>query len=723
MLSYRPLVLFLFALTILSSTSFSQTKLFTIAEATNGLRGPLAPERVRMFAWVPDTYAFTRLVPDENKKQAWVKYTVPALKADTLLKVAWINEQLFKTTPLQDLPFIQWLTATEAWFNMDNVYYKGKLANNKMEFSLWCTLHKGAENVSISKETGNIAYTVNNNVYLYTSEGKSVQVTNDGSPQIVNGQTVHREEFGIDKGLFLSPNGDLLAFYRMDQSMVADYPIIDWQSMPAASRNIKYPMAGGTSHHVTLGVYNPSTQQTVFIKTGSPADQYLTCVTWSPDQQSIYIGILNRAQNHLWLNQYNASTGDFVKTLFEETNDKYVHPMHALTFVPDKKDQFIWQSERDGFDHLYLYNTNGKLIKQLTKGPWLVNELKTLNVKNKEFIYTSTAGGAMEKHIYAVNISTGLSRKLTNEAGWHEVSTSTDGSYLMDMFSSSETPYTVQLKELKGKWQHTLMQSSDPLTAFKRPVTRNVELKADDGTPLFGKLILPTDFDSTKKYPVIVYLYNGPGLQLIRNTFPASGNLWYEYMAQKGFVVFSMDGRGSANRGLAFEQATFRQLGVVEMNDQLRAVDYLKSLPYTDAARMGVHGWSYGGFMTTSLMLTYPDVFKAGVAGGPVMDWKMYEVMYTERYMDTPQENPDGYKNTALIDKTKNLKGKLLLIHGTDDDVVVWQHSLAFVKAAVDNGVQVDYFAYPGHLHNVMGKDRVHLMQKISDYFIEKLSK
>jgi dipeptidyl-peptidase-4 len=480
-------------------------------------------------------------------------------------------------------------------------------------------------------------------------------------------------------------------------------------------------MAGDASHQVTLGVYNPVTKQTVFMKTGEPKDHYLTCVTWSPDQQSIYIAILNREQNHLWLNQYDAATGAFVKKLLEETSDKYVHPTHPLTFVPGRNDQFIWQSERDGYDHLYLYDTSGTLIRQLTKGNWVVNELKKYNDKTKEFIYTSSAVSPLEKHIYAVNINTGVSRKLTNASGWHDALASKDGSYIADVYSSGTNPYTMQLKEVKGNWTSTLLQAADPLKDFKRPQVRNIQLAADDSTLLYGKLILPTDFDSTKKYPVIVYLYNGPNVQIIKNTFPASDNLWYEYMAQKGFIVFTMDGRGSWNRGLAFEQATFRNLGKVEMDDQLRGVDYLKSLSYVDANRMGVHGWSFGGFMTTSLMLRHPGVFKAAVAGGPVIDWRMYEVMYTERYMDTPQENPKGYDSTNLINYVKNLKGKLLLIHGTSDDVVVWQHTIKFLKACVDNGVQVDYFVYPGHLHNVYGKDRTHLMQKISDYFIEKL--
>jgi dipeptidyl-peptidase-4 len=482
-------------------------------------------------------------------------------------------------------------------------------------------------------------------------------------------------------------------------------------------------MAGGTSHEVTLGVYRPATQKTVFLKTGGPADHYLTCVTWSPDQQFIYVALLNREQDHLWLNQYSAATGELVKTLLEETDAKYVHPTHPLTFVPGKTDQFIWWSERSGYRHLYLYNTQGKALRQVTTGNWVVNELAGFDTKRQEVIFTASKESPLEKHIYAASYARkqAAPRRLDSAPGWHDAQASTSGDYILDAYSAAETPYIARIAASSGKWEQNILTAADPLKDFQRPQIRQVTLKAEDGTPLYGKLILPVNFDAAGKYPVIVYLYNGPNVQLIRNAYPSSGNLWYEYMAQHGYVIFIMDGRGSDNRGMAFEQATFRQLGTVEMDDQLRGVDYLKSLPFIDQHKMGVHGWSFGGFMTTSLMLRHPGVFQVAVAGGPVIDWSMYEVMYTERYMDTPQENPEGYANANLLTKTKNLQGRLLLIHGTNDNVVVWQNSIDFLKACVDNEVQVDYFVYPGHLHNVLGKDRVHLMQKITDYFDENL--
>ncbi|RFS27034.1 S9 family peptidase [Chitinophaga silvatica] len=709
---------------MLSSAHFAnaQQRQFTMAEATNGLRAQLAPDRIKQFEWIPGENAYT-VLSTANGTTTWLKYT-PGKNGqkttDTLLTTTSINQQLFANKPLKGLPPVKWLSNNQVWFALGNQLYKGEVKNNQAQFSSWCELPKEAENITVNK-SGQIAFTVKNNLFVRTTTGQIQPVTNDADENIVNGKTVHREEFGIDKGIFFSPKGDLVAFYRMDQRMVNDYPIIDWSVTPAVNKNIKYPMAGGTSHQVTLGVYQPATRQTVFLKTEGPKDQYLTCVTWAPDQQSVYVAILNRDQNHLSLNQYNASTGELIKTLFEEQDTKYLHPTHPLTFVPGKDDQFIWWSDRSGYDQLYLYNTKGQLLKAINDGPYVVNEILGFNTQKNEIFFTSAKDGAMEKHLYKSNLQRPAVKRLDAEAGWHDAQLNSEGTYVMDAFSSEKVPYTAKILSTAGNWEETLLTSADPLKDFQRPIIRPVTLKADDGTPLYGKLMLPANFDSTKKYPVVVYLYNGPNVQLVKNTFPFSGNLWFEYMTQHGYIMFVMDGRGSFNRGKAFEQATFRQLGTVEMDDQLKGVAYLQSLPYVNKDKMGVHGWSFGGFMTTSLMLRHPGVFKAAVAGGPVIDWSMYEIMYTERYMDTPATNPEGYANSNLLTKTKNLDGNLLLIHGTNDDVVVWQHSINFIRACVDNEKQVDYFVYPGHLHNVLGKDRVHLMQKITDYFDQHL--
>jgi len=713
----------LFAVVLLLSWEPSgHKKQFTIAEATNGLTGNLAVKTVKNPSWQPGTDNLWQ-TDKQGNEDVWVvtdcahggaQHTVPAIA------------QNGKGAGTLATPALRWLDKNSAW------YMNGKdvmIASLNGRQTLWavsrlCSLPAGAEHVTIDKSR-RIAYTIDNNLWLWDSLKGNVQVTNEANKDVVCGQSVHRDEFGIDGGIFFSPKASYLAYYRMDQSMVKDYPVIDWSVTPAKAENVKYPMAGGTSHEVTLCVYDPATGKTVTMKTDDgEKDHYLTSVTWSPDEKNMYIAILNRDQNHLWLNKYNASTGEKVKTLFEETNPKYVHPMHALTFLPWQENEFLWWSERDGFDHLYLYDTQGRLLHQVTRGQWLVNEIAGLDPAGHKVIITASKESPVEKHIYSVCVDNETIDRVDAEPGMHNALCSPDGKYVLDAFNGPSNPRTTAIRSAGNPGQHTitLVKSDDPLADYERPQVRNVNITAADGkTTLFGKLILPTGFDSRKKYPVIVYLYNGPGVQLLHNSFPESGNLWYEYMAQHGYVVFTMDGRGSSNRGLAFEQATFRKLGDVEMEDQLKGVEYLESLPFVDANRMGVHGWSYGGFMTTSLMLKHPGVFKCAVAGGPVMDWKMYEVMYTERYMDRPQDNPDGYENANLLDKVKNLKGKLLLIHGTQDATVVWQHSIDFIKKSVDEGVQVDYFVYPGYEHNVRGKDRIHLMQKISDYFDEYL--
>ncbi len=509
----------------------------------------------------------------------------------------------------------------------------------------------------------------------------------------------------------------------MDQTMVTDYPIIDWSAVPAQNKNIKYPMAGSKSHEVTLGVYNVRTNSKKFLTIEGDKEQYLTAVTWSPDSKYIFVGVLNRAQNHLKMNQYDASTGSLVKTLFEEKSDKYVEPQHSLLFFPNSNTDFIWQSQRTGYNHLFHYNLEKGLVGQLTKGDWLVTDVLGFNEKKKEIYFASTKETPLERHLYRVNWSNLKMERLDDASGMHSGILSKDGNWLYDVYSNASTPRVANIINTANLKSQNLLTSENTLKNYQRPEIKTVELKADDGTVLYGKLILPTDFNPNKKYPTIVYLYNGPHVQLVTNSFPSSGNLWYEYMAQNGYVIFTMDGRGSGNRGQKFEQAIFRKLGETEMNDQMKGVDYLKSLPYVDTKNMGIHGWSFGGFMTTSFMLKHPEIFKAAVAGGPVIDWSMYEIMYTERYMDSPQENPDGYKEANLLDKVQNLKGHLLMIHGAQDDVVVWQHSVNFLKAAVDKGIQLDYFIYPGHEHNVLGKDRVHLMQKVTDYFDEYLKK
>ncbi|MDN3607912.1 S9 family peptidase [Kaistella yonginensis] len=706
-------LLFLFS----GSLLFAQNQKYTIAEAVNGLRSNLAVKNISQFSWADDGKAYYQAT-----KNGYLMTDLATHKQDTLVSLHQLNSGLSLDKKLKSFPRITFINKDKGYFRQGSQTLWIDRSGKDWKIKEGITLDKDAENTEGFSDNNGFAYTIKNNLYL-NKNGKVTQITNDSDEDIVNGQAVHQREFGITKGIFISPDNSKIAFYKMDQSMVADYPIIDWSITPAANKNIKYPMAGTPSHHVKLGIYDIKTNKTTILNIEGDPEQYLTVITWNPDSKSVFVGVLNRDQNDLKMNQYNASTGSFMKTLFQEQSDKYVEPQQTLLFFPNSNTDFIWQSQRSGYNHLFHYNVDSGLVAQLTKGNWLVTEVLGFNEKKKEIFYISTQDSPLERHLYKINWSNFKTQRLDHGTGMHSGVLSKDGTHLYDTYSNAITPRSVNLINTTTLKTKNILSSVNTLKNYERPEIKNVTLKAEDGTPLYGKIILPTDFDANKKYPVIVYLYNGPHAQLVTDSFPASGNLWYEFMAQKGYIVFSMDGRGSSNRGLKFEQAIFRKAGETEMKDQLQGVAYLKSLPYVDAARMGIHGWSYGGFMTTSFMLKNPEVFKVGVAGGPVIDWNMYEIMYTERYMDSPQNNPEGYKQANLLDKVQNLKGHLLMIHGAQDNVVVWQHSMKFLKAAVDHGVQMDYFVYPGHEHNVLGKDRVHLMQKVTDYFDEYLKK
>jgi len=694
---------------------FAQNKIINLESAAS--KRTLYPATLKNLSWMGTSCSYSYIANDKL-----ITGNHNSAKRDTVLSLDQLNIAASKilTKNLDHFPFATWIDHLPSVFiiNANNNLLTYDLISK--EIKKVNSIDKDAENVDIEQYGYKVAYTKANNLYV-VSNGESAEVTNDQDKNIVNGQAVHRNEFGIEKGTFWSPKGNLLAFYRMDQTMVTDYPLVDIDKPIAEVDLIKYPMAGTLSHHVTVGIFNPITKQKVFLKTGEPAEQYLTNISWSPDEKYVFIAVLNREQNHMKLNQYDAATGDFVKSLFEEKNDKYVEPLHGLYFLKTKPDQFLWQSQRDGWDHLYLYDISGKLIKQVTTGNWSVTELIGTNTNDSKVFYTSTQESPLENHIYSVDIKSGSEKKLSLIKGTHTALFSDDGKYFIDSYNSTKIAKEITLASSEGKTLDTLLRNSNPLRDYKLGETSLFTVKSDDGSDLWCRMIKPINFDPAKKYPVIVYVYGGPHNQLISESWLAGAGLFLNYLAEKGYIVFTLDNHGTANRGLAFEQAIFRNLGTRELEDQMKGVEYLKKLPYVDTTRMGVHGWSYGGFMTISMLLRTNNVFKVAVAGGPVIDWKYYEVMYGERYMDTPQENPDGFKNASLLNYVKNLNGKLLIIHGTSDHTVVWQNSLSFIKKCVEEGKQVDYFVYPGHDHNVMGIDRAHLYHKIENYFNDYL--
>lgn len=581
--------------------------------------------------------------------------------------------------------------------------------------------------LDFSPQGNRVAYVKDHNLYI--AEGgkidggmpKAIAVSTDGTETLVYGEAAHQREFGIDKGAFWSPTGSFLAFYRMDQSMVTPTPIVDFHPHQSSVHSLYYPMAGTPSHHVTVGIYNLETGKTIYLNTGEPKEKFLTNLSWSPDEKTLYIAEVNRAQNECKVNAYDVATGEFIRTLFVETDKHYVEPQKPFVFLPESNDLFIWESRRDGWNHLYLYNTSGQLIRRVTKGEWEVTNFAGFNPKGTQLFFESTEASPIERHFYSISIKGGRTKDLTPDSGTHHTKLSPDASSIIDVFESPTVPRRTSVAKI-GKKAKVLLESKNPDAGYAMPEIRTGTIMAADGvTPLYYKLTMPLHFDPTKKYPVIVYVYGGPHAQLVQKKWHSSVGGWDIYMAQKGYAVFTVDSRGSANRGAAFEKVIHRQIGKNEMADQMCGVNFLKKQSWVDAERIGVHGWSYGGFMTTNLMLTHNDIFKVGVAGGPVIDWSRYEIMYGERYLDTPEENPEGYDAANLIKRAGDLKGRLLLIHGVIDPVVVWQHSLLFLDACVKAHTYPDYYVYPSHEHNVIGPDRVHLYEKITRYFVDYL--
>lgn len=697
---------------LFAGTLFAQNKELTLKDVFSR---NLYPKTLRNLQW------------KGNSGVSWVDNNslifvdVKSLKNDTILKLDKINDLLAKSgaEKLRSFPSINWIDENTFTVEAGNAIYKVNVAEgNSQLLNSW---KADQENRDMAAETFYAAYTRDNNLYVSVN-GSEKAITNDSEKNIVNGQSVHRNEFGIYKGTFWSPKGNLLAFYRMDQTMVTDYPIINIDERTAVDEPIKYPMAGMKSHEVTVGVYNPATGGVVFLKTGEPKEQYLTNISWSGDEKTIYIAVLNRAQDHMWLNAYDAKSGDFIKTLFEETDKEYVEPLNGLTFLKTKPDQFIWQSRRDGWNHLYLYETSGKLISQLTKGNWEVDEFLGMDTDETHIYYTSTLDGPLERQVFVTDMKSGQFRQLTTNKGTHSVVFSPDKKFFADRNTSLSYAVKYSLvKAAKAEYVKEIYADANPLKDYAIGKTEFLTLKSSDGSDLYARITKPANFDPSKKYPAIVYVYGGPHSQLVADTWLGGSNLYFQILANKGYIVFTLDNHGTQARGADFEQAVHRHLGDWEVEDQMVGVNYLISLPFVDSERLGIDGWSYGGFMTLSMILRNPGVFKVATCGGPVVDWQWYEVMYGERYMDTPDENPEGYKKACLLNYVDKLDTRLMVMHGALDNTVVWQHSLRFIQECIKKGKQVDYFVFPNHEHNVSGTDRLYMYEKLILYYQEHL--
>lgn len=712
-------------LLLLTLSLSSQTRELELKDVILKARTTLGVKVHRGLQWIANSEQFSYIVVKDSSEilyrgRATENRVSPELtleEMNTLLKGAGLGG-------LAKFPGINWLDESRFWIWRKDTLVSIDLESSTVKTETWFD-GSGVANRDVHTKTFQVAFTRGNSLFIMHPGGVERSVKSvDSTGSIIVGQDIHRREFGIRKGTFWSPNGTYLAFYEKDVSPVTDYPYVDFSTTPAVVKPEKYPMSGMANHIARVGIYHVASDKTIYVQTGQPADQYLTNLAWSPDEKYILLAQINREQNHLRMMKYSANTGELVDMLFEEKDSAYVDPQVAPYFPGEDNSRFLWLSRRDGWNHLYLYNINGELLRQLTSGEWEITKLLGSDTEGERVYFEANRESPVSRDAYTVDLKDSRLLRLTQRDGTHVTQVSRSGAFFLDKYSSLEAPGVQELRAKNGNLLRILARSPNPLKEYRIGEIDIVPFIASDGSKLFGRVLFPADFNPSEKYPLLVYVYGGPHSQQVRNTWMGGNGTWpywLRYMASKGYLVLTVDNRGTNYRGLEFEQATFRQLGTIEIADQVETIRQLFDAGYVDSKRVGVVGWSYGGFMASSLILREPELFKVAVAGGPVTDWKFYETIYTERYMDTPVENPEGYRASSLMTYTKDLKGKLLLIHGTTDPIVVWQQSVAMIDDAVEKGVHIDYAIYPGEKHGVRGKKRLHLFEKMTRYIMENL--
>ncbi len=680
--------------------------------------------------WLPNEDAYTTLKYDSlSKSMAIFKYDLKTGKEELIVSYAQLDAQI------QDFS-----KNTHAYFfSPDKRYilFTGSLPARRLKtggnFYLYDTQTKTLKQITNTNEPQAIikfspdgkfiSFVRNNNLFVYEiSTGTFKQLTFDGSETILNGlfDWVYEEEFSIIDGYEWSPNSKFIAFWRLDQSNVPVFKLIDYDPTYLKVIDQRYPYAGYPNSTVKIGIANIQTGEIKYIDLGD-ADIYIPRVNWTNDPDILSYQKLNRLQNKLELIFHNIKTGEERVILTEESRT-WVDVHDHLIFLKDGK-RFIWASERDGWLHIYLYGTDGKLINQVTKGEFEIEEICFVDEKSEKIYYTSTEVSPLERHLYMIDFKGRNKKQLTTEKGWHNPDFSPTGKFYIDNYSTITQSPKWKLYNKDGKFIRTLVDNPDDILVGydKGEVTFEV-VETSDGVKLNAWMIKPANFDSTKKYPVLFYVYGGPGSQTVRNAY--LGNyLWYQYIAQNGYIIFSVDGRGTGARGKAFREVIYKNLGYYESKDQAEAAMYLvKKYKFVDSSRIGIWGWSYGGYMSSLTLFKFGNIFKLAVAVAPVTTWRLYDTIYTERYMQTPQMNPEGYEESSVLKYVDALKGKYLVIHGTTDDNVHWQNTIQLVDKLQKAGKQFSTLFYPNKDHSIAGVDtRYHLFTLITNFILENL--
>lgn len=689
---------------------------FTIDDIEFGRVTYLKPTNIQNLQWMGRTDSLCYL-----RNDSLFARTVYQQEEILLFTLSELNELMQKNnlSSIGQFPEIVFLSENQFYFNLNNNLV---LIDIHAKDLVAIPIPERAENLILEPHTTTIAYTLGQNVFIRERDKDVGQLSNDTLDGILNGTVVYRHEFGMEEGMFWSPKGTFIAFYKKSEKQVTQYPLVNIEGRIAQIENIRYPMAGMVSEETEIWVYSVISDSLVKLAITGEPDSYHTNLSWTPDEQLIYVQHLNRDQDTMILRCYSSVTGEMQKEIFIETNKKYVEPMNPLVFSEKNPGDFLYQSERDGYNHIYYYESSTNKLKQVTKGDWEVTQLLGFDESERFIFFMATKESPLERHLYKYDLLAKTTIRLAPDMGTHEVVMNAKKTFFIDTYSSTTVPRKVRIIDSIGQVVAELLNAPNPLSGYTLgKVTTGTIMAGDRKTSLYYRITWPVDFDSTKKYPVIVYVYGGPHVQLISESWLLRTDYLHQYYAQHGIASFELDSRGSEYRGRDFEDIIHRQLGIPQIEDQYEGIKFLEKQQWVDTSRIGIEGWSFGGFMTVSMMEHFPEIFKVGVAGGVVSDWKFYEVMYGERYMDRPEQNPEGYKQTNVNLMTDKLQGKLLLIHGALDNVVVWQNSLVFLQECINNGKQVEYFVYPLEEHNVKGTNRVHLTRMITDYFIQNL--
>ncbi|MFM2286312.1 MAG: hypothetical protein RLZZ543_1809 [Bacteroidota bacterium] len=572
-----------------------------------------------------------------------------------------------------------------------------------------------------------IAFVRDNNLFVKDLiSGKETAITKDGKQnEIINGATdwVYEEEFALSQAFFWSPDGTKIAYLRFDERDVKEYNMQTYGSLYPGLYTFKYPKAGEDNSLVNVYVYSIAGNSSVKMQTGDDKNQYIPRVQWTANGSELCVTRLNRHQNHLELLLANPASGS-IRTLLEEKSETYIDVNDNLRFLADGK-RFIWSSELGGYNHLYLYGMDGKKITALSTGNFDVTEFYGLNEQTGTLYFQAAAPTPMDRSIFTVKLTGKGQKNLLPASGHQRPEFSSDFSFFVMSQSSANSPTEYSLYNGSGK----LIRSLEANTALKEKLAGYQLSKKEfftfttsQGVALNGWMIKPSNFDASKKYPVFMTVYGGPGHNTVENQWEGSNYLWYQYLAQNGYIVVSVDNRGTGNRGEAFKKSTYKQLGKLETEDQIEAAKYMAAQSYVDAARIGIQGWSYGGYMSSLCITKGADFFKMAIAVAPVTNWRFYDSIYTERFMQTPAENESGYDDNSPINHVARLKGKYMLVHGTGDDNVHFQNSAEMVTALVKANKQFDSFYYPDKNHGIYGGNtRLHLYTQMTNFILENL--